>query len=33
MEWHNADETAAGDVGTAVEAPKETLVAGSGGRL
>ena len=32
MEWHNADETAVGDVGTAVEAPKETL-AGSGGRL
>ena len=32
MEWHNADETAAGDVGKAVEAPKETL-AGSGGRL
>jgi small subunit ribosomal protein S3Ae len=33
MEWHNADETAAGDVGTAVEAPKEDTLAGSGGRL
>ena len=34
MEWHNADETVAGDVGTPVEAKaEETLVAGSGGRL
>jgi len=34
MEWHNADETVAGDVGKPVDAEKETtLVAGSGGRL
>jgi small subunit ribosomal protein S3Ae len=33
MEWHQADEVAVGDVGTAVEAPKEETLAGSGGRL
>lgn len=33
MEWHNADETPAGDVGKPVEAPKEEGLAGSGGRL
>ena len=33
MEWHNSDETPAGDVGAAVEAPKEEALAGSGGRL
>jgi small subunit ribosomal protein S3Ae len=33
MEWHAADETVAGDVGTAVEAPKEEGLAGAGGRL
>jgi len=35
MEWHNADEVVAssGDAGTAVEAPKEEGLAGSGGRL
>ena len=32
MEWHQADETAVGDVGTSVEAPKEEAVAGAGGR-
>ena len=32
MEWHQADETAVGDVGTAVEAPKEETAAGAGGR-
>ena len=32
MEWHQADETAVGDVGKPVAAPEET-VAGSGGRL
>uniref|UniRef100_A0A6T5Y1A9 Small ribosomal subunit protein eS1 n=1 Tax=Thalassionema nitzschioides TaxID=33649 RepID=A0A6T5Y1A9_9STRA len=32
MEWHNADEKPAGDVGKAVE-PKEETLAGSGGRL
>merc|ERR1712008_375757 len=32
MEWHNADEKVAGDVGKPVEAEKETL-AGSGGCL
>jgi len=33
MEWHNADEKVAGDVGKPVEAEKETKLAGSGGRL
>jgi small subunit ribosomal protein S3Ae len=34
MEWHSAEEKAAGDVGKPVEAAaEETLVAGSGGRL
>mmetsp|Transcript_25000 Transcript_25000/g.59000 ORF Transcript_25000/g.59000 Transcript_25000/m.59000 type:complete len:264 (-) Transcript_25000:110-901(-) len=35
MEWHNADEVAvaSGDAGTAVEAPKEEGLVGSGGRL
>lgn len=33
MEWHNADEKVAGDVGKPVEAEKETALAGSGGRL
>ena len=33
MEWHNADETPVGDVGKPVEPPKESGLAGSGGRL
>lgn len=33
MEWHNADEKVAGDVGKPVEAEKEAALAGSGGRL
>lgn len=33
MEWHQADEKTAGDVGKPVEKKEETLVAGSGGRL
>lgn len=33
MEWHNADESAAGEVGTAVKPPEEAGLAGSGGRL
>mmetsp|Transcript_14037 Transcript_14037/g.40008 ORF Transcript_14037/g.40008 Transcript_14037/m.40008 type:complete len:262 (-) Transcript_14037:239-1024(-) len=33
MEWHNSEETQAGDVGTPVEAPTEENLAGSGGRL
>ena len=32
MEWHNADEKTAGDVGKPV-APTESGLAGSGGRL
>merc|ERR1712087_605514 len=30
MEWHSAEESAAGEVGTSVEAPKEETLAGSG---
>jgi len=35
MEWHNDDAvvTSSGDAGTAVDAPKEDTLAGSGGRL
>jgi small subunit ribosomal protein S3Ae len=33
MEWHNADETPVGDVGTPVEPPSASGLAGSGGRL
>jgi hypothetical protein len=34
MEWHNDDAVAtSGDAGTAVDAPKEEGLAGSGGRL
>ena len=33
MEWHNADETPAGDVGTAVAPEKDAGLAGAGGRL
>jgi len=33
MEWHNADESPAGDVGTAVAPEKDDGLAGAGGRL